>query len=396
MVPNPVESSPVVVVGGGFGGLTTALALSHCHPRPAIVLIEPQRQFVFLPLLYELLSGEMHPWEVASSYEELLSDRGIAILKERVVQINATDQTLTTNSGLKIAYAQLVLSTGSKPADFSIPGVQQHALSFHRLEDVEPLRQRIRDLKQESRPAGAESPALVIVGAGPTGVELACKLADLLKGAAQLHLIELAERVLPQAKAFNRQQAERALQSHDVRLHLGTSVLQITPEDVICQRLPQESSATAAVFRLTHAGVIWAAGTRPVIPLIEPEPELINGRLPIDGTLQVTGLDQVVALGDASCHVEHPWPSTAQVALQQGQAAARTVMALRRQNTPEAFEFNDLGEMLSLGIGEATLTGLGVTLAGPLAFKLRRIAYLTRMPGLSQGLRSAGAWLIRH
>ena len=71
-------------------------------------------------------------------------------------------------------------------------------------------------------------------------------------------------------------------------------------------------------------------------------------------------------------------------------------MALRRDADPEPFEFQDLGEMLSLGIGEATVTGLGITLSGPLAFQMRRITYLTKLPGLSLGLRSAGAWMLGH
>ena len=88
-----------------------------------------------------------------------------------------------------------------------------------------------------------------------------------------------------------------------------------------------------------------------------------------------------------------PWPLSAQVAIQQGQAAARSLQSHRQGNRSDPFVFKDLGEMLSLGIGDATLTGMGVTLAGPLAFQMRRLAYLTRMPGLSLGLRSAGAWL---
>ena len=118
----------------------------------------------------------------------------------------------------------------------------------------------------------------------------------------------------------------------------------------------------------------------------------------MDGSLRLLGQPDVLVLGDiASQHSidegQSPWPLSAQVAIQQGQAAARSLQARRDGNTPDPFVFQDLGEMLSLGIGDATLTGMGVTLAGPLAFKLRRLAYLTRMPGLSLGLRSAGAWL---
>ena len=82
--------------------------------------------------------------------------------------------------------------------------------------------------------------------------------------------------------------------------------------------------------------------------------------------------------------------------MQQGEAVGTAIAALQAGEEPPTFEFNDQGEMLSLGIGDATLTGLGITLAGPLAFQLRRAAYLTRMPGLSVGVRSAGAWLLNR
>ena len=80
--------------------------------------------------------------------------------------------------------------------------------------------------------------------------------------------------------------------------------------------------------------------------------------------------------------------------MQQGEAVAAALQAISNNQEPKPFQFQDRGEMLSLGIGDATLTGLGITLAGPLAFKIRRATYLTRQPGLSLGLRSAGAWLM--
>ena len=102
------------------------------------------------------------------------------------------------------------------------------------------------------------------------------------------------------------------------------------------------------------------------------------------------------AIGDLAIDADHPVPANAQVAMQQGEAVGTAIAALQAGEEPPSFEFNDQGEMLSLGIGDATLTGLGITLAGPLAFQLRRAAYLTRMPGLSVGVRSAGAWLLNR
>ena len=177
------ETQPVVIVGGGFAGLTLALQLSRQTPRPPIVLVEPQPQFAFLPLLYELLSGELQAWEVAPRYDDLLQSSGIALIQDRVSTIHWQDHTVVTMGGQRLRYAQLVLATGSQPNDFGVPGVKEHALHFHSLNDVARLRQLVKSL---NRPSGAGNddppPALAIVGAGPTGVELACKLADLLEG----------------------------------------------------------------------------------------------------------------------------------------------------------------------------------------------------------------------
>ena len=380
-----MHNDPIIVVGGGFAGLTTALALSNQRPRPPLVLIEPRSQFLFLPLLYELLSGEMKCWEVAPSYDSLLQGRRIPHLKDRVTSINTAQKSLQTSRGQVLNYSQLVLATGSEPDDFGISGVKEHALTFQSLADLPLLKERVLSLRNRASQDGA----LVIVGAGATGVELACKLSDMLDGAATIHLIELGDSVLSRSRAFNREQAQKALDQRGVQRHLNTRVTSVSANAV--QLLQNDSPQS-----LNHDGLIWTAGTKPVLPTLIPSPTSERGLLCVDEGLQLTTDPNVVVLGDVACHqdADTPWPRSAQSALQQGAAAARTIQAIRTGKASPSFHFQDLGEMLSLGIGDASITGMGLTLAGPLAYRMRRLTYLARMPGLSLGLRSAGAWLV--
>jgi len=375
-------SSPetVVVAGGGFAGLFSALAVHERLPERPVVVIEPRDRFLFQPLLYELLSGELQGWEVAPTYRQLLSSRGICWLQDSVSGIDLDNQKLTTAAGHCVDWGDLVLATGTKLNDFGVPGVREHACGFRDLNDVKRLRALVKDLKKR-RPQDA---AVAIVGAGPTGVELACKLADMLEGAARIHLIEMGDRILPNSASFNRERAAAALERREVCLHLNTAVTAVQAD-----RVRFKDGGV-----LPHSGLIWSAGSSPTLPDIHPSSARPNAPLNINQDLRLLDHQRVFALGDCGrCSLE-PWPATAQVAMQQGVAVAKALEAIGHQQEPEPFQFQDRGEMLSLGIGDATLTGLGITLAGPLAFKIRRATYLTRLPGLSLGLRSAGAWLL--
>ena len=379
---DPPSTGATVIVGGGFGGLTAALSLARSMPRSPITLIEPRDRFLFLPLLYELLSGELQSWEVAPSYDQLLSHHGIHWIQDRVTNLAFNERSVLTASGRKLSWKALVVATGARTNDFGIPGVAEHALGFQSLEDVNALRHKLKELRLQRKPDAA----LAIVGAGPTGVELACKMADLLEGSARLHLIEMGETVLANNAAFNRERATAALEKRDVTVHLKTAVTAVHPDRVDLSDGRQ----------LPHQGLIWTAGNSPNLPPMRPEPNRTTGRLAIGADLRMIGQDHAFAIGDSAVCSDNSWPATAQVAMQQGVAVAQALLAIRKGDTPQPFVFQDRGEMLSLGVGDATLTGMGLTLAGPITFQIRRAAYLTRMPGLSLGVRSASAWLLGH
>ncbi|MCT0231307.1 FAD-dependent oxidoreductase [Synechococcus sp. CS-1324] len=394
--PRPDQQStsgaPVIIAGGGFAGLYTALALAERRNPPPILLIEPNERFLFLPLLYELLSEELRCWEVAPRYDSLLAGRGVAWLRDRVEGIDTQNHALCTKQGRTLTYRRLVLATGSRPTSFGVPGVEEHAIGFHNLADVERLHGLICHLRRRQLPLQR----LAIVGAGPSGVELACKLADLLQGAAVIELIEQGRELLPQARSFNREQASSALLRRDVRLRNQTRVLAVGPGRIELARDPV-AGETPSPESLAVDAVIWTAGVVANTPeLTPPAPLDRRGRLLCHASLQLQEHPDLFAIGDLA-HITDAdgaaLPATAQVAIQQADHLAGNLQRSLAGDPLEPFFWQDLGEMISLGVGEASLTGLGLTLAGQTAYRLRQLTYLSRLPGRSHQLRVAAGWL---
>ena len=388
---DPGVAAAVVIVGGGFGGLYTALALAADRHHPPVLLVEPQEHFLFLPLLYELLSGELRSWEIAPRYDSLLAGRGVAWLQDRVLRVDLAARCLHTEAGRRIPWQRLVLATGASVDSFGIPGADRHTLSFRSLTDV----QRLQDLVHHLASSGRPLQRLAVVGGGPSGVELACKLADLTAGKALVELIEQGETLLPSSRAFNREQAKLSLQRRDVRVRTRTQVVEVGCDRLLLRRLPEGEQEVVPV-----EGVIWTAGQRCRPPRISPEvPTDGRGRLPCRADLRLQGHDSVFVVGDLAAvpqvelAAEASLPTTAQVAFQQAPVVAANLLHSLRGEPLQPFRWNDLGEMLSLGRGEAAVTGAGLTLAGPAAFQVRRLAYLARLPRLSLQLKAAAGWL---
>jgi len=392
-------ADPIVIAGGGFGGLYTALALAEQPGHPPLLLIEPNDQFLFLPLLYELLSGELRRWQIAPSYQSLLSGRGIGWLKDKVVRIDTNSRQVHTAQGHALAYSRLVLATGSGSDAFGVPGVKEHALGFRTLADVERLQALVRSLRQ----GPLRGQQLAIVGGGPGGVELACKLADMVGDRAGIELIEQGPSLLKECRAFNREQGLLALQRRGVRIRCGTRVLAVHGGQL---ELAPGGEGPEARYpeNLAVAAVVWAAGLRCQPPNLLPAPACDNrGRLLCGPDLRLQNHADIFVVGDLARILGAPGtnpqdtfpeaPTTAQVAFQAARLIAANIGHSLAGETLETFAWKDLGEMLSLGLGEASLTGAGFTLAGSGAYQIRRLAYLARLPGLPLQIRVAAGWL---
>jgi len=396
---NGAGLDPIVIAGGGFGGLYTALALAEQAVHHPLLLIEPNDHFLFLPLLYELLSGELRRWQIAPSYESLLAGKGIGWLKDKVDRIDTNSRQVHTAQGHTLGYSRLVLATGASSDAFGVPGVKEHALGFRTIADVERLQALVRNLRK----GPLRGQRLAIVGGGPGGVELACKLADMVGDLAGIDLIEQGPSLLSESRAFNREQGLLALQRRGVRIRCNTRV-----QAVMAGQLELATGGVGPEVpspeTLAVAAVIWTAGLRCQPPGLLPAPASDNrGRLLCSSDLRLQNHDDIFVVGDLARIQDSPGaapqdplreaPTTAQVAFQAARVIAANIGHSLAGEALETFAWKDLGEMLSLGLGEASLTGSGFTLAGAGAYQLRRLAYLARLPGLPLQIRVAAGWL---
>ena len=383
---NNLKSDPVIVVGGGFGGLATVQALLARTDGIPIILIDQSPRFLFKPLLYELLSDELQLWEVAPKYSASASELGFIFLQDCVVEIDEGQSKLITSSKIELKYSQLVVSTGVT-TDFSVvDDLKEYACGFSNLNDLVRMKELINKINNSFT---CEKP-LVISGAGPTGVELACKISDLLDNRVEIYLVEKGNQILPNSKSFNRSKAMTAINKRNIKIYLESYIQSIN--ETFLELLSSENEINQSL-KIHYSGLVWTAGLKPsrskLLDLFLDQ----NLKIKVNKYLQVNEYENIFFVGDIIFSDKNPFPSSAQVAMQQGDLTAKNIISLRKRKKLEPFEFEDLGEMLSIGIGDASITGYGITLAGPLAFEIRRLAYLMRMPGFVLPLKSTGSWL---
>jgi NADH dehydrogenase len=353
----------VVIVGGGFAGVGCARRLAG-RGDVRVTLIDRNNYHQFQPLLYQVATSQLAPSDVAYSLRKLFADdQNVTVKLDEVRSIDPATRSVTTTRGEPIAGDALVLAAGSQPNFFHTPGAEEHAFPLYSLDDAQRLRSRILGVFEEADrdPSLIERGALnfVVVGGGPTGVELAGALADLIHDtmtgqyhelpvtSAQVHIVDLGPTLLGPFSDSAHDYVAKILARKGVRMHLGVAVTKIGPGHVVL------ADGTAIRTRC----VVWGGGIMaPSLAAASGLPRGRGGRIDVQPDLTVAGAPGVYAVGDvANIPASHggAHPQLGSVALQSGAWAADNILVDAAGKPRQSFHYHDKGIMAMIGRGAA-------------------------------------------
>ena len=313
---NNLKSEPIVVIGGGFGGISTVIGLLAKSKQAPIILIDQSSRFLFKPLLYELLSDELQLWEIAPRYSALSAELGFTFLQDSVVKIDEIERKLITASDFELKYSQLVISTGVKTDYSAVEGLKKYAYGFSNLNDLSRIKKLINKINNSS---DYNNP-LVISGAGPTGVELACKISDLVHDRIDIYLIDKGNKILRNCKSFNREKSIEALDKRNIKIYLHHFVESVNRDYL---ELSSTIDSINSLKKIHHSGLIWTSEVKPQsLKLIH---HFMNGnqKIKVNEFLQINECKDIFFVGDIILNENKPFPASAQSAMQQGFVTAQ-------------------------------------------------------------------------
>ena len=394
-------TAKIVILGGGFGGLFTALDLAG---SAEVTLVTDEDHFLFTPMLYEYLSGEVEAWHISPRYDELL-DENVRCLLKHASGVDFTSQTVyLADSEERLNYDVLVMAVGGVTNFAGVEGAKEYTLPFRKLVHADNLRARMvaaldrippdlppQDVRREL--------TFVVVGAGASGCELSTKMADLLKdafkrralqGAPRVLVIEMGDRVVPGMGEQIREFVEDALRESDVEVHTQTRVVKVSHDEVTLEHQGNRET-------LKTAGVVWTGGVKmnPLVEQLDVEKDR-RGALIVQGTLQLPQHNNAFALGDIAVYpdADPTLPGTAQLAFQEAKLAADNIKAFLQGKELRTKHFTELGEALSLGTERAAVLTGGKAFGGALARQARFALYTSRLPTWHHRLRVGVSWFL--
>ena len=398
-----------VIVGGGFTGLFTALHLTHHNYSRPTILIDKQEKFCFKPLLYEYLSEEMATDQVLPRYEDLLKDSGVIFVQDTVSSIDLPQRQVKLDSGDNYSYSNLVLAVGSVTGYFGVEGAREHSFPLRSQEDAIAIKNHLDNcLYQAKETTDIERRrrllTVVIVGAGPSGVEMAGTLADILprwyenlggdRQEIRIILLNHGKEILSgDINSDLRKQAEKALQKRaiPVELIMEAKATVIRPEQLEYQRNEEKQIIATAT-------TIWTTGTstHPLIKdlAIPDEHRDRHGGLAVTSTLQLPDYPEVFAAGDCATVEGNSLPPTAQVAYQQGKAIASNLIALVNAKELQPAEVNLRGTLLKVGIHNSIANLFNrFEVGGEIGHLIRQGTYLQLLPTPVHNFQVTQEWL---
>ena len=403
------KSKSTVIVGGGFAGLFTALHLRHRHYQNPIILIDPQERFVFKPLLYEYLTGEMEDEQVLPRYEELLEGSEVTFIQDKATNIDLQQHRIELASGLHYNYRYLVFTVGSLQGYFGTEGAKEYAFPFRTREDAVSLGKHLRNCLQQATQVEnlTQRQALLtfaVVGAGPSGVEMAATLADLLPSwyaelggninDIRIVLVNHGEEILQgDVNAHLQETALEALQSRTVPVEL---ILGVKVNAVSANGLEYQSKEQKA--QISTSTTIWTAGTQ-INPLVKTLPipaehQDKHGLPLVTPTLQLPDFSDVFAAGDCAIVQDNSLPPIAQVAYQQGAGIADNLVALSQGEELHPVVVNLRGTLMKLGLGNGVANIFNkLEINGKTGDLIRNATYLEMLPTPVHNFKATTEWL---
>ncbi len=391
----------IVVLGGGFGGLYAARALRTAVAD--VTVIDRTNHHLFQPLLYQVATAVLAPSDIGSPIRHLLrTQRNTTVLMAEVGEIDVARRVVLVDDGREVPYDYLIVATGSRHSYFNHPEWEAMAPGLKSIEDARLIRHRFLsafELAEKSDDV-AERAALmtfVIVGGGPTGVELAGIIPDITRhsfaadfrridtGRTRIILVEAGSRLLPAFPDTLSRRAKRDLEELGVEIRLGSPVTNVTADSV---SIGDERVATKNVF--------WAAGNA-ASPLVRTLGAPVDraGRAQVLSDLSIPDHPEVFVVGDAAEMKRDDGslvPGVAQGAIQSGRVAAKNILRLLAGEQTQAFHYFNKGDLATIGRYKAVASFPGFTVAGRLAWWFWLFLHILYLAGFRNRLSVLIEW----
>jgi len=360
----------VVILGGGFGGLAAARAL---YKSAEVTVVDRHNFQTFLPLLYQVSTAGLAADHVAYPIRGALRKTNIKFRMGSPISVDHKNSEVKLDSSEVLKFDHLIVALGSVSADFGIPGVTEHALGMKTVHEALTIRAEImRRFEDLCRFEDDTKLSISVIGGGPTGVEMAGAIAELIRGplkhdkmdaAANINIsiIEAGPRLLPTFAPSLSERTKKDLEK------LGVKVMLNIPVKAIEHRKITLSNDSVINSEIT----IWAAGVKGSDAMAQLSLPTTGNRIAVEPTMQVKNYPNVWALGDIAGAIGkdgRPLPMVAPVAIQQGKFIAKQIARLVAKKPLTEFKYLDKGSMATIGRNKAIVQVRGLKIAGPIAW----------------------------
>ncbi|HEX5000348.1 MAG TPA: NAD(P)/FAD-dependent oxidoreductase [Terriglobia bacterium] len=399
----------IVILGGGFGGLYTALELERALAHGAdleVTLVSQDNFFLFTPMLHEVAASDLDMTHIVNPIRKLL--KRVEFFQGRVERVSLEDRRVEVSHGADahvhtLEYDHLVIGVGNVTNFYGLPGLESDALTMKSLGDAINLRNRlIQNLEEadfECADARRALLTIVVAGGGFAGVETIASVNDFLREAVRFYknlsetdlrivLVHSGPVILPELSEKLGAYTREKLGARGVEIRLNTRVLAYR-DDVV-----ELSDGSKIPSRL----LVWTAGTAPH-PILMKLPCLKDhGRIVASEKMEVPDWPGLWAVGDCASIPEtktgKPYPPTAQHAIRQGRVLARNILAATRGEERKPFVFSTLGQLAAIGRRAGVAQILGFQFSGFIAWWLWRTIYLGKLPRFEKKCRVAMDWTL--